>query len=381
MLRFSNINRPHREIAKYIYRVRNEYFKRHPPKAKGNSWVETHEENGTTVTYITIILVTRGCTWALSNQGGCTFCGYVNDSAREYITTENIVQQLYHEWERYKSYNGTKIVKIYNSGSFFDNKEISEEGREKILTFISSQPGVKKIIVEARPENMIIGEKKLEHAASYLQNGVELEVGIGLESSNNRIRQDSCNKGFTFDHFKRAVQMAKKYGIKTKSYIMIKPPFLTEYEAIIDSIQSAYDSAAAGCNSISLNATNIHAGTIVDDLFIKKRYRPPWLWSVLTVLINSLKLINGKAQVICEPVAGGLTRGAHNCGRCDSKVIQAINYISVNQKIPDDIETLDCKCKRFWEESLLQEQMSYPTFPFDYKQTKEEEENLARLLP
>ena len=43
---------------------------------------------------LTIILRTKGCSWALGEMGGCSMCGYVQDAVRTEINPEYIIDQF-----------------------------------------------------------------------------------------------------------------------------------------------------------------------------------------------------------------------------------------------------------------------------------------------
>ncbi len=346
--------------SKLIFDIRKKYWETHPAKHRTTSWLEVKESPfGKKTAVITIILSTRGCTWAIAPQGGCTMCGYVNDSSRQRVTAEELKAQLLREHARFLDVEGERIYKIYNSGSFFDNIEVSEEARKFILSYLSSQPNTKKIIVEARPENML-REERLEQAREYVPEHVDLEVGVGLETSNDKIRKDCINKDFTFEDFAKAVKIAKKFNITVKSYLMIKPPHLTEHEALQDVIKSAIDSAAVGASAVSLNAMNIQSATLVEYLWKQGKYRPPWLWTVFEAVSQSVDAIDS-AEVICEPVAGGLQRGAHNCGKCDGTVLKEIEQVIKFQD--SSVARLpDCSCRNTWEILMEQEEL----VPFSY---------------
>jgi len=47
-----------------------------------------------------------------------------------------------------------------------------------------------------------------------------------------------------------------------------------------------------------------------------------------------------------HPTAGGRPRGAHNCGRCDRDVVDAIEEFSLGLR--RDFDDQDCACKDVW---------------------------------
>jgi radical SAM enzyme (TIGR01210 family) len=249
-----------------------------------------------------------------------------------------------------RNYKGEKIVKLFTSGSFLDPSEIPVPIQKKILATLNNT--AEKISVESRPE--YITEKSLR----AIQENVQLkkfEVGIGLETSNDLVREKAINKGFTFQDYKKAAALLKKQKVGVKTYMLLKPPFLTEKESLNDCIKTAKDTAPY-TDLLSLNPTNVQHHTVVEYLWKRNQYRPPWLWSIVEFLRQSKSLT--KAFVKCDVVGGGSNRGAHNCGICDKKVLHAIEEFSLTQN-NDVFRALSCDCQEQWRDQLDLESLSF----------------------
>jgi radical SAM enzyme (TIGR01210 family) len=147
--------------------------------------------------------------------------------------------------------------------------------------------------------------------------------------------------------------------MSVKTYVLLKPPFLSEKEAVNDCIQTAHD-VSPFTDVISLNPTNIQRHTVVEYLWKRGQYRPPWLWSVLQVLKQSKEFAD--VHVKCDTIAGGSPRGAHNCGSCDRTVLTAIEQFSLTQK-QNVMKNLTCSCKEKWLDQLDLENLSFGSFP------------------
>jgi radical SAM enzyme (TIGR01210 family) len=161
-----------------------------------------------------------------------------------------------------------------------------------------------------------------------------------------------------------AAQLARATGATVKTYLLVKPPFLTEREAIEDAVRSGHD-ADAHSDTVSFNPVNVQSRTIVDRLFRRGEYRPPWLWSVVEVLERTRDL---HAHVKSHPTAGGMVRGAHNCGSCDRKVVNAIEEFSLGLR--REFDDLTCECKDVWRAySDAQEFMLTPADPIAILET------------
>ena len=311
-------------------------------------WTEKDVLSGKIVDAYVIIFRTRGCSWAL--QSGCSMCGYFNDSMWKKVSDSDLLKQFENA---VKQYSGEKFVKIFTSGSFLDDNEIKPKVRDKILRRLVET--AEKVSVESRPE--YITNEKLSTIREMFGSKT-FEVGAGLETVNDFVREHAINKGFTFSDYQKAAKTLKKYDIKLKTYVLVKPPFLTEKESIKDCIHTV-DSIKKYTDTISFNPANVQRNTVVDYLWKRKQYRPAWLWSVVELLKQSKKLTD--AHIKCDIAGGGSMRGAHNCRSCDHMFLDAIADFSLSQDTKV-FEDLDCECKETWLDQLDIENVSFGSF-------------------
>ena len=283
---------------------------------------------------LSIILPTVGCRWRR-----CNMCSYFEDSPGD--ASIDLFKIFVEEFNN--AYDDEiKKVKLFTSGSFLDPKEVSPDCAKKIISFLSEKE-ISEVTLESRPE--YVEEEYLEELKE--NNGLQIEVAIGLESSNNKILKHSINKGFTFENFLSASEILKKLGIINKAYLMIKPPFLTEKEAIYDAINSA-KSIENIADVISFNPMTVHKNTLVEYLWNKGEYSPPWGWSIIEILKETANL---RPDIICHPVAFGRSRGPKNCKSCNREIEKRILDFSMNNNV--EILEYDCDCKKEWEEELM----------------------------
>ena len=308
-------------------------------------WTEKDLLHSKVVDAWVIIFRTRGCYWARAS--GCSMCGYVNDVAQE-VSTADLLHQLENVL---KKHTGQPMVKVYTSGNFFDDHEVVPEVRERILTELGDR--CDKVIVETLSH--LLRADHLEHAMRRVD---ELEIALGLESTNENVLRHAVNKVWGLKEHARAATLARAAGATVKTYLLVKPPFLAEREAIEDAVRSGHE-ADPFSDTISFNPVNVQSRTIVDRLFRRGEYRPPWLWSVVEVLERTGDL---KAHVKSHPTAGGMVRGAHNCGTCDRTVVNAIEEFSLGLR--KDFDDLSCSCQESWQAySEVQQFMLTPSDP------------------
>jgi radical SAM enzyme (TIGR01210 family) len=314
---------------------------------------------------LAIVLNTIGCAHARSDMGGCTMCSYLLDGSNVNIKPHQIVEQFETAYMSISDLSFPLSIKLYTSGSFLDEEEIPLEARENILKRIGKDERVSEVVIESRPE--YITPESVKSVRSVLSDK-EIEFGVGLETINDKVRQVCINKGFTTKEFLEAVESAQSENIGIRAYVLLKPPFLTERDALLDVKQTIQQAVEIGVTTISINPVNVQKKTLVEKLWNRHSYRPPWLWSVVEILIGMREKVADSINIVCDPVAAGKSRGPHNCGICDQKVTRAIREFSLNQN-PSVLQELDCDCKETWHHVLVHEDitlLSHRELTLDY---------------
>jgi hypothetical protein len=290
-------------------------------------WKEQDQIDGRTVEAMVLILRTSGCRW--SRESGCLMCGY-NVASDSGVLQEDIMEQLNHASERY---DAEKMVKIYTSGSFLDENEIGVPLRREIFKIFDES---ERILVESRPEFIT------RETLGEMETG-RMQLAIGLETSDDVIRQRCVNKGFSFDDYRRAASLLLEMGIPLRTYLLLKPPFLTERESMEDTIRSVR-AASPFSESVSINPVNVQRETLVERLWKRGDYRPPWWWTLAEVLD---RVADQESRIMSAPSGAGTRRGIHNCGECEDKFIEAVRRFSFEQEARV-FEGLICDCRDEW---------------------------------
>lgn len=294
-------------------------------------WVGSDVIDGRRIDSLTIILRTIGCRWQ-----GCTMCGYVYDCATHPVSSEDLIHQF--EEALKSAPDGPHIVKIYTSGSFFDEREVPVSARNRMLNVLGSSEDVVKVIAETRPEH--VTSERVEEAVKTVER---FEIAVGLETSSDLIGEECINKGFSFSDFIRASEVARSCRATTRAYLLLKPPFLSEPVAVEDMRRSIRD-ASPYAETISMNLMTVQRGTLVERLWERGGYRPPWLWSAIDVLLEA----KVDSWLLSDPVGAGTRRGPHNCGKCDREVAGALREFSLTQD-KSILRDLECDCQSEWQ--------------------------------
>lgn len=295
-------------------------------------WDEEEFWNGDPTEVFSVIFRTQGCRW--SYESGCSMCGYFTDTNPE-INQSDLEKQIETALE---GYDGEKIVKIYTSGSFLDAEEVSEDTALNLLESFDKKDA-EKIVVESRPEFI-----ENELVKKYSKKINQLEIAVGLESAEDFILENCINKGFTFDFYKKKLEKLPD-TISTRTYLLLKPPFLTEKEAKEDVLNSI-NKISELTDIISINPVNIQNGTYLENLWRKNLYSPPWLWTIIDIL-SEARL--DKNRIVVSQAGLGSERGASNCEECDEQIIRVIERINQtnDKKYLEDIPS--CDCKKEWK--------------------------------
>jgi len=333
---------------KVMREVRSRNDASYDPREPTRVWLDEDNTPDGVYQSLTIILNTGGCRWA--RAGGCTMCGYVAESVDGgSVAHEDLMAQIQycldHEAEEADEKAG--LIKIYTSGSFLDEREVGAETRRAIASEFADRD---RIVVESLPD--FVDRAKV---AEFVDAGLETDIAVGLETATDRVRRDCVNKYFDFADFEDAAAQAQAAGGGVKAYLLMKPPFLTESEAIEDMRRSVRKCAdVEGCHTVSMNPCNVQRYTMVEELFHDQGYRPPWLWSVCEVLESTA---DEDVIVVSDPVGHGSDRGPHNCGECDDRAQRAIKDFDLRQD-PSVFEQVTCDCEATWD-AVVEREASY----------------------
>ncbi len=305
--------------------------------------------DGTHCTAATVIFRTRGCVWWW--KSGCTFCGYFND-VRDDVTADDLFAQWDEAKRRLDDFEGCSMVKVYTSGTFFEDRENPPEWQEAILRE-THERGL-DLVIEAQAQ-MCTPEK----IAWVAERHPGCTVAIGLEAYDDTVLRFHVNKGFSTKQWHRSIDMLRENGLRVKTYLLFKPPFMSEGDAL-QHTSKWISQVAPLSDDVSVNPMNIQKRTIVERLFRNREYRPPWLWSLVEMLEQVHDDVSkAGARIIVHPTAGGRIRGAHNCGACDMDIVAAIERYSVSADI-GEFAGLDCDCRRVWR-TEVDNDLSLPT--------------------
>lgn len=200
-------------------------------------------ETGEIATTGTIFLVHRECPWT------CAMCDLWRNTTP--VSTGSVAAQFEYG---IKQIRDATILKLYNSGSFFDSGAISKAERERIAV---SCKRFNRVIVESHPR--LIGADVLQLCA--LIHPAALEVAMGLETCHPRALE-RLNKRFTPEEFGAVARFLRSNDVSVRTFLLVGVPFIAAAEQrrwLEASIEFAF---TRGSNVVSLIPTRKGNGTL-----------------------------------------------------------------------------------------------------------------------
>ncbi len=215
--------------------------------------------SGRVVASACILLTSKECPWR------CLMCDLWKHTLRMPTPVGAIPKQLDYALARLSP--GAAQVKLYNSGSFFDVAAVPPADYESIASRLSFASNV---VVESHPR--LVGEKARRFRD--LLKGT-LEVALGLETTHPEALP-RLNKRSSLADFASAAQFLHSNAIAMRAFLLVKPPFSPDSEAVEWTVRSAQFAFDCGASAVSLIPTR-PGNAPLDDLIAKGEFSPPTL--------------------------------------------------------------------------------------------------------
>lgn len=281
-----------------------------------------------------VLLRSNGC-----SVPTCTMCSLPNeglDRQTVIVSPEDYEAQL--RWAM-TTHPGCAMVCLYNDGSFFADREFDPSTRLRLVHLVRDA-GVRVLMVESLPG--FATHARVAEVRRALRS-TRLVVGIGLQSSDKFIRESCVRSPVREGEFLECLDMMRSIGVDVKAYLILKPPFLTEDEAIEDCDRSLRWLAPLAVKDITLCPTRVAPGTVLEDLSRLGMYFPVTLSSVVACLRFAPARIEARLRVSLFNVASSdydaiVPHACDDCRAPFSAVLEAFNRTgSVH-------ELLDSRC-------------------------------------
>lgn len=276
-----------------------------------------------------------GCEFG-TRAGGCTGCRHwrLGTAGRSLGFKDMYVKQFE---SAVQSFGYRPVMCLYNEGNMLNERELPLEQLICIIKKMRDN-GVQRLILESRPE--YITDRVLSPIREAAGDQMTIEVGIGLESSNDVIRNELFLKATTLKAYEKAVKRLRKHGCLSLAYVIQKPAFLNEAQGIADTVRTISYAFSVGTDIVSIEPIGVERFTITDHLYRLGYFKPTWLWSVINVVKQTHSL--GEIRIggyQYEPRPEILPK---NCDNCTDDFIDAINKFNLTYDI-EILNALECK--------------------------------------
>lgn len=288
---------------------------------------------------------TEGCSH--DKRGGCSICDYSNGKE---VSSEQIISYVKKGLLTLSDVFEDLIVTP--SGSFLDEFEVLSEARTGILDLLRKTQH-KQFSFETRADT--ITEEKIIELKSILKERIS-QIYIGVETSNALLLKYAINKNLDLQKVIRTYKILNRHNIKSISNILLGVPFLTEKEAIEDTVSSVKWCLKHGSSKCCIFPVHIKNATIGEKLFNLGLYKVPSLWSLVEVLKRLEKEIKqNKIEISWYTNMGAynIVQSPTTCPDCFKKVIDLFNefnsmkdFVSVEK-----LDAINCSCRKQWEEN------------------------------
>jgi len=230
---------------------------------------------GEIVPVATVLLTNKECPWR------CLMCDLWRNTLTETVPAGAIPAQIEYALQRLTP---ARQIKLYNSGSFFDLQAVPLQDHPTIAGQVA---GFDRVIVESHPA--LIGENCFRFRDRLAGR---LEVAMGLETAHSEILE-RLNKRMTIDQFAAAARLLRKHDIDLRVFILVKPPFMGEDEAVEwakRSLEVAFDCGATAATLIQTRGGN----GAMEELAAAGEFSPPRLATLEAAMAYGLSLHRGR---------------------------------------------------------------------------------------
>ena len=298
------------------------------PKALVDPWrpiasfVEPERQaDGRVQDVATIFLANRECPFR------CVYCDLWRHTLDEPIPRGAVPTQIDVALNEIRT--ATSVVKLYNSGNFFDATAIPPEDWPDIADRVRQ---FERVIVENHP--LLIDDRCLRFR-ELLSEGGELEVAMGLETVHPDVLA-RMNKRMTLDDFERSARFLVEHDIAVRAFVLLRPPYLSEAEGVdwaLRSIRFAFDCGVTCVSVIPTRAGNGAMERLQAEGFVS----PPKLTSLEYVLATGIEMQRGRVFADTWDAA----RFA-DCTTCAAERVERLRQMNLSQTILPRVECAIC---------------------------------------
>ncbi|PHR86301.1 MAG: radical SAM protein [Blastopirellula sp.] len=274
---------------------------------------------GKLVDVATLFLTNRECPYR------CLMCDLWKNTLTESVAVGDIPEQIRCALSQLPA---TEVIKLYNSGNFFDRQAIPPEDYGEIAELVRH---FDTVIVENHPN--LCRDACLEFRDMIAP--AQLEIALGLETCHPPTLK-LLNKRMTLADFDRAARFLNAANIRTRAFLLLKPPMMDEEQAIqwtLKSLDYAFDRNVNSCSIIPTRAGN----GVMEQLQKQQLFSPPQGSSLERVFQLGLQKKRGRVFVDLWD-----SEQFFPCLTCQAARIQRLAEMNLKQQVLPEIVCAEC---------------------------------------
>ena len=276
---------------------------------------EERAASGEIVPVATIFLTNRECPWH------CLMCDLWKNTLTRSVSPGDIPAQIDFALGQVGE---ARQVKLYNSGSFFDAAAIPPGDYSDIAALLSE---FERVIVECHPA--LIGPRVLQF--QQMLRG-QLELAMGLETIHPDVLA-RLNKRMTLEMFSAAAEFLQSHEIDLRAFVLLKPPFLDEDEALVwaqRSVEFGFD-----CHATAISLIPVRPGNGALEAL---NFSPPSLQNLECALADGIRL--GRGRVFADLWD---LRLFSKCDACVEARRERLARMNLSQSIEPPLDCVACR--------------------------------------
>jgi radical SAM enzyme (TIGR01210 family) len=278
---------------------------------------EERGEHGKVEAVATVFLTNKECPFQ------CLMCDLWKNTTTSPVKPGDIPAQI--EWALARL-PGATTIKLYNSANFFDVSAIPVSDYPAIAELVKD---FKTVIVENHPR--LINANTFRFQELLVP---KLEIAMGLETVHPEILK-KLNKKMTLSDFEQAVKVLNQHHMKSRAFILLRPPFLSEEEGRFWARQSVKFAFEAGVSTAIVIPTRYGNGAL-DLLAESGNFSPPDINSLECVLEYGIKLNAGNVFADLWDI-----EKFSKCSKCLEKRKERLHQMNLQQTLLPEVL---CEC-------------------------------------
>ena len=273
-----------------------------------------HQPSGQVEDVAVLFLTNRECPYR------CLMCDLWKNTTNETVPHGAIPEQIDFALRELPT---ARHIKLYNSGNFFDPAAIPPDDYAAIAIRVKA---FATVIVENHPQMCGSRVPRFIGELRAVGSTATLEVAMGLETIHPRVLP-LLNKQLTTEAFRRACNYLHSLDVRTRAFVLLRPPTLTEEEGLEWALRSAEFAFDCGVSSVSVIPTRSGNG-MMEQMYADGLFAPPVLESLEAVLERGLALARGRVFVDLWDAERFAIGAAHSTDR-----IERLREMNLSQRI------------------------------------------------